>query len=123
MFTRRIAIMSSRRLGKQKNVTLKTSSVRLHQDECLLDKGACKQIFVLFCVLYGYFHKCFENCRIRYHEKSRSKSRRQSQSARNLGSENYAHFSLYGKGYFNNFSLFQESQKQSPRRVLWKRCS
>ena len=28
--------MSSRRLGRQKNVTLKTSSVRLHQDECLL---------------------------------------------------------------------------------------
>ena len=27
---------SSRRLGRQKNVTLKTSSVRLHQDECLL---------------------------------------------------------------------------------------
>ena len=27
---------SSRRLERQKNVTLKTSSVRLHQDECLL---------------------------------------------------------------------------------------
>ena len=27
---------SLRRLGRQKNVTLKTSSVRLHQDECLL---------------------------------------------------------------------------------------
>ena len=27
---------SSRRFGRQKNVTLKTSSVQLHQDECLL---------------------------------------------------------------------------------------
>ena len=29
---------SWRRLGRQKNVTLKTSSVRLHQDDCLLGK-------------------------------------------------------------------------------------
>ena len=43
VFARRLAIMFSRRLGRQKNVTLKTSedvfknsSVRLHQDECLL---------------------------------------------------------------------------------------
>ena len=35
--------MSSRRLGRQKNVTLKTSSVRLHQDECLL--GDCPYRF------------------------------------------------------------------------------
>ena len=36
MFARRLAVMSSRRLGRQKNVTLKTSSVRLHQGEYLL---------------------------------------------------------------------------------------
>ena len=38
MLSRRLAIiiMSWRRLGRQKNVTLKTSSVRFHQDECLL---------------------------------------------------------------------------------------
>ena len=38
MLSRRlvIIIMSWRRLGRQKNVTLKTSSVHFHQDECLL---------------------------------------------------------------------------------------
>ena len=35
-FARRLSIMSSRRIVRQNNVTLKTSSVRLHQDKCLL---------------------------------------------------------------------------------------
>ena len=37
VFARRLAIVSSRRLGRQKNFTPKTSSRRLHQDEYLLD--------------------------------------------------------------------------------------
>ena len=36
MFARRFSIMSSRRIVRQNNVTLKTSSVLLHQDKCLL---------------------------------------------------------------------------------------
>ena len=48
MFARRIAIMSSRRLERQKNVTLKTSSVRLHQDECLLGNRRKKLMLKCF---------------------------------------------------------------------------
>ena len=75
MFARRLAIMSSRRLGRQKNVTLKTSSVRLDQDECLLggkrssfifQHGKCfieMQLVYLIVILesiYNIVHDLFE---------------------------------------------------------------
>ena len=56
VFASRLAIMSSRRLGRQKNVTLKTSSVRLHRDECLLGTETYR------CEAYAHMQmnkKCF----------------------------------------------------------------
>ena len=52
---------SSRRLGRQKNVTLKTSSVRLHQDDCLLgfihwNDKEFKQCMRISRQIFNYIH-------------------------------------------------------------------